>query len=154
MNTLQLTHIAKCHHKLKKYFKGVYSANNIPGYVCTYPAAYIFNTHPKHKPGEHWVSVYFSAKKEGTYFDSFGLPPIDKRVLRFLQKNTTKWTYSNKVLQHPFSFLCGGFCIYFLIKKCQGQSLNTLLKGFRFDLDLNDNKIIRFLKRTFPTIHW
>ena len=98
------------------------------------------------------MAVYFDAKLRAIYFDSFGLPPRNKRIINFLKRNCARWDYSRKVLQHPFSKMCGGYCIYFLVKKCQGQSLKAIVSPLSHDLDLNGPKIRRFFSRVFPYI--
>jgi hypothetical protein len=150
MDTRLLQHVAYSHHQLKKYFQGVYATDALPKFVHSYPSAYIINTHPKSKPGEHWVAVYFDVNLKGIYFDSYGFPPRNRHVVNFLKKNCVTWTFSNQVLQHPFSNLCGVYCIYFLVKKCQGHSLYSILSRFTNDLDLNDRRVRRFLHRIFP----
>ena len=149
MNTLELKQLGTSHPSLKKYFKGVFASNGLPKFVFNYPAAFILNTQPRSKSGEHWVAIFLNARHHGEYFDSYGFPPMNQNVIRFLRRNTTSWTYSKKVLQNPISFMCGGYCIYFLIKKCQGQSLRNILSTFKNNTVENDNKIKRFLKRVF-----
>jgi hypothetical protein len=149
MNTLEISRVAKSHPKLKKYFQGVYALDQIPYFIPRYPAAYIINTHPMKKPGDHWVALYFDSRYNGTYFDSFGFPPRHKRIITFLKRNSSTWTYSNTPLQYPFSLLCGEYCIYFLVQKSQGISLNKFLSFFNYDLELNDKKITRYAARNF-----
>jgi hypothetical protein len=124
LNTRMLQHVASSHHQLKKYFQGVYATDSLPKFVHSYPAAFIINTHRKNKPGEHWIAVYFDANLKAVYFDSYGFQPRNKYVVKFLKRNCAIWTFSDKVLQHPFSLVCGGYCMYFLVKKCQGHSLH------------------------------
>ena len=126
MNTLELIQVANSHPKLKKYFKGVYAVDQIPKLVHSYPSAYIINTQPIRKPGDHWVAIWFDGLYKATFFDSYGLPPQNKRIVRFLKRNTKWWNYSRKVLQYPLSFLCGQYCLLFLVKKSQGISLKNI----------------------------
>ena len=149
MNTFQLEQLCTSHPKLKRHFKGVFASNELPKFVSSYPAAFILNTQPRSKSGEHWVAIFLNAKYNGEYFDSYGFPPMNQNVIRFLKRNTAKWTYSKKVLQNPISLMCGGFCIYFLVKKSQGQSLRYILSTFKNNAVENDNKVNRFLKRVF-----
>ena len=60
-------------------FKGVYPLDLIPS-VKKMPSAIIINTHPSHKPGEHWVCVLIDKYGFGEYFDSFGLPPLQLKI--------------------------------------------------------------------------
>ena len=150
MNTRMLQYVATSHPQLRKHFQGVYATDALPKFVYSYPAAYIINTHPKKKPGEHWVAIYFNSKRKSIYFDSYGFPPRNRSVVKFLKRNCVTWSFSDRVLQHPFSNLCGGYCIYFLVKKSQGHSLHSILSKFTNDLDLNDRKVRLFLRRILP----
>jgi hypothetical protein len=63
----------------------VNATDSLPKFVHSYPAAFIINTHPKNKPGEHWIAVYFYANLKAVYFDSYGFPPRNKYVVKFLK---------------------------------------------------------------------
>ena len=151
MDTLHIERLAIAHNALSSCFHGVYPLDGLPNHLQFYPAALVVNTHPRHKRGEHWVAIFVNSKRRAVYFDSYGLPPLKKRLVTFLNRNTSRWTYSSKVLQHPLTVLCGGYCLYFLVKKAQGHSLVSILSSFKHDLELNDRKIYRFLKRLETT---
>lgn len=147
MNTYQLEYVARHTRCLRKCFQGVYASDMIPKRVEVYPAAFIFNSQPSSKPGEHWVAIYFDRNLIAEYFDSFGFKPRNKKLISFMNANATKWRYSTKLLQYPFSLLCGQYCLYFLVQKCRKLSLKSILSAFSHDTEKNDKRIKNFMKR-------
>ena len=69
------------HHPMtKKIFGGVFARNKIPDIPKDKTVAYIVNTDPALKPGQHWVAFYITKKTVYSLFDSYGLPL--KRISR------------------------------------------------------------------------
>ena len=75
MNSQQLDTILRYNQYSKKYFKGVYAANQLPFILDSYPAAFVVNTDPSDLPGTHWVAFYFDMNGKGEFFDSYGKAP-------------------------------------------------------------------------------
>ena len=73
MNTLQIERLLKKDLKSKTIFKKVCALDQLE--KPTFPSAYVINSDPSSKPGEHWIAVYFDKRGRGEYFDSYGLPP-------------------------------------------------------------------------------
>ena len=44
-------------------------------YYLNLNGAYVVNTDPHYKPGQHWVAMYLKGG-QGEYYDSMGLPPM------------------------------------------------------------------------------
>lgn len=94
--------------------------------------AFVYNTDPASKSGEHWVCVYFDATPTGEqeidYFDSFA-EPADRVIRRDIKKlahkldaNTYLKFKENRVrLQNGKSDNCGWFCCQFLIDRMRGK---------------------------------
>ena len=72
MNILQIERLLKKGLKSKTIFKKVCALDQLE--KPTFPSAYVINSDPSSKPGEHWVAVYFDKRGRGEYFDSYGLP--------------------------------------------------------------------------------
>ena len=70
MNTLQIERLLKKDLKSKTIFKKVCALDQLE--KPTFPSAYVINSDPSSKPGEHWVAVYFDKRGRGEYFDSYG----------------------------------------------------------------------------------
>lgn len=132
MNSKQIESILKRNCHTKKFFKGVYSSNNIPHFK-TYPHCFVANTDRKGTYGEHWVGFFIKDDKNAEYFDSFGEDPnVD--IIKFLS-NFSKVNINNRTIQSYFSDSCGQYCIYYIFNKCIGirfiEIIKNLLKSKR-----------------------
>ena len=79
MNTAQIRRILLTDYMTSDCFRGVFAMNTLPNME---PGCYIINTHDDDQPGEHWLAVY-NDHGHIEYFDSFGRPPLDKRLNSF-----------------------------------------------------------------------
>ena len=122
-------------------FKGCFSSNNIP-YFKKFPFSLIINTSTSNEAGDHWVSVYIS-KKYCLFFDSFGVPVIEKNILNYFSNYNIKTiTYSNVCIQAIESFSCGLFCIGFIKNVRNLKTFYDYVNKFNsVNLSLNDNII-------------
>ena len=67
------------------------------------------------------------------YMDSYGQPPTDKRLLKFLGSN---YDYNSVALQLPLSNACGFYCLYFLLNRARGNSATSIIETLaRVDSD-------------------
>jgi hypothetical protein len=141
MNSHQIENILKNNCHTKKYFKGVFSSNNIPAYD-KYPYTLVANTDKKGTVGEHWVSIFVKNNKQIEYFDSLGEEPnsdISKYLSHF--ENIKKNRYE---IQSPFSDACGYYCIYFILNKSFGVDFKTILRTLLSTKNKNDI-LVKFL---------
>lgn len=127
--------------------KNVFPANRLPMYIST-PIYLISNLEPDTKPGSHWIAIYMNANGIGEYFDTFGRKP-EGYHLSFLQRNTNRWIYSNKIIQNMFSSFCGEYCLVYLYLKKRGMSLKDFVGMFSEDTFYNDILLIKMFKTFF-----
>ena len=120
MNTQQISAILSSDFMTKNLFHGVFAVDQLSS-VCD--GMYVINSDEQDKPGEHWLAVY---NKE--YFDSYGFPPQDKRIIDFLGENVV---YNCVGLQHLFSNACGFYCVYYLLQRARGQSMEEIIDTLR-----------------------
>jgi hypothetical protein len=74
------------------YFIGVYSRDLIPYKFKRFSSGLIMNTDSSLEKGEHWVAVLVNGNKTGEYFDPFGLLPLYKDFINFLDTDcSNKW---------------------------------------------------------------
>ena len=71
-------------------FNGVYSINNLPKIK---DGAYVINLDEYESIETHWIALYVNSNKV-TYFDSFGVEHIPKRIKQIYSKQK----YQNKYL--------------------------------------------------------
>lgn len=157
MDTVQIIKCMKNNIATKKYFKGVFASDKLPTMKLKKPACLIINTDPSTKPGMHWVAIFLPHRGLAEYFDSFGLRPKLKTILKCLSNNGNAhtYTYNKKQLQNIFSVVCGNYCCEYLLHRCQGKSKNIFFKKFSSDTTNNDKLVmnqfnIHFMKNRVP----
>jgi len=101
------------------------------------------------RPGQHWVAFYIDEHGTGTYFDSYGLPPLDSRFLLRLRRNSTTYRWNTTQLQGMLSQTCGQYCCVFLYFMCKGYNLNQFLNLFDNDYVRNDYLIVKLFRKIF-----
>ena len=147
MNSLQINNILK--KKLGRVFKGVYAIDQIARLKPIVPAAYVINTKPITSPGEHWIAVYITVNGKAVYFDSFGRRPHHPQIIRFLKKHTTKWTFSRKIIQNPFTVTCGEHCIVFLSRFHRVNQIRFAVNPYGSNLLKNDQWVLKFVTKSY-----
>ena len=113
-----------------KNFLGCYASDQIYTLPKTLPKSLIINSANYDSDGEHWVALVLQ-KKRCFYFDSFGLPIMNKNILHFLQKYK-KVMYSDICIQDINSVKCGKFCIGFIKYVNSKKSYNDFISKFDF----------------------
>ena len=117
------------------------------------PCAFIANTHPSTKPGEHWVAIYVSPKGKGEYFDSYGLPPLQKDIKNYMEEQCPNgWKYNPFVLQDANSFTFGYYCVLYVISKSHGLKFCTFVKLFYKNKLVNDIMVYNLVKENTKCI--
>ena len=123
MNTRQIEAILKSDLMTRDLYRGTFSMDEVPRLKMR-PGCFIINTDDRDEPGEHWLAVY-NDNGHVEYFDSYGLPPIDKRLFAFLGDN---YKYNATKLQLLFSNACGFYCVYNILHRARGRSMEDIIK--------------------------
>lgn len=126
-------------------FRNVVPADLIPN-KKEQRGIYVVNTQPRHKPGEHWVTLEYHPHYT-YYFDPYGLPPTPT-ILHHLRKTKAKrpFLYS-RVRRQGRRRTCGLYCIYHtLTRTTKRYSMNI----FNTDLDFNDRLVHALVHQLFP----
>ena len=145
MNSLQISNVLK--KELGQVFKGVCALDQIAHLKPHVPAAYVFNTEPIRKSGEHWIAIYITSCRKAVYFDSFGFPPQHTEIIRFLKR--TKWTFSRKMIQNPLTDVCGEHCIVFLSRYHVCKQIKFAIKPYGSNLLKNDRWALKLVNKTY-----
>ena len=127
MDTMQNKNVMKNNIKTKQYFRGVFASDKLPKTKISKPSCFIVNTDPSSKPGTHWVAIYFPKTGNAEYFDSFGMQPKIKSILKFISVNNKNYTFNKIQLQNVFSAACGNYCCEYLLHRCMGKSRSSFL---------------------------
>lgn len=150
MNSLQINNVMLKNKYTKNKFKGVFACDKLPKNKINKPSCFIINTDPASLPGTHWVAVYFPKRGYADYFDSFGMKPNIKSILKFISHNSVKYNYNSKQLQNIFSPVCGNYCCEYLLHKCQGRTNSKFFNKYKInDTPKNDILTVKNFKTHF-----
>ena len=120
-----------------KNFKGTYPRDLLPKSLEK-NCGIVINTDTSQEPGEHWVAIYMH-NTNAEYFDSFGLPPLHKEIINFLDKiSPNGWSYNTICFQSLHSQTCGNYCVLFLTNYLNGGTFAIFQSIFNFKKDIND----------------
>lgn len=142
MNTIEIT---KALRGVSAQSIGVYAADRIPK-ILSLPAAIVANIDTSDKRGSHWIALYIDKNAFGSYFDSYGLPPISTHHLDRIKRNCKRYQYNKKKLQSLDSRVCGEYCIMFLYHMCSGINLRGFSRIFSRDTRRNDKLAAEFYR--------
>ena len=125
----------------RKQFLGCFPLDQLPDFPTQFPKSCIINTQTSTKVGEHWIALILT-KKHCFYFDSFGLPIINQRIIEYLDSHYTIVRYSDVCIQHIESDKCGEFCIVFVTQVNSKITYEKFISQFNLeDVRENDNII-------------
>ena len=80
--------------------------------------------------GTHWVAIYSDPKtRDVEHFDSLGMRPSEA-VYRYIQTTGKGIVNNSSILQDINSVLCGYYCLYFIVHRWQGRSMQDILLDF------------------------
>lgn len=144
----------------RKLIGGVFACNQLDSLQFTNDSdiALIVNTDPSTKPGTHWQALWIPKTSNNNhyrschFFDSYGTPPSNEYILKFIRKSSQVTVWSDKQMQDFDSFVCGEYCCVFLSYMTRGLSYSSFYKQFDEDLshfDKNDKKTIKLFKSIF-----
>jgi hypothetical protein len=146
MNTTQ---IEKALKQRVNHFKGVFPIDRLPA-SFSLPAIFIINHDREGMPGSHWVSISITDTGVGTYFDSYGLEPIQKYLKFFLRLHTKHWNYNKQRLQGVISTVCGQYSCVFALYESVGLGLETFTNQFSTtNFCFNDQLVIDMYREYF-----
>ena len=134
-----------------KHFKGVFAIDRLP-LVFSLPAIFIINHDRYGMPGSHWVSISINDTGIATYFDSYGLEPIQNYLKFFLRLHSKHWNYNKTRLQGVISAVCGQYSCVFALYESMGLGMDAFIKRFsKTNFCFNDQLVIELFRHTFGT---
>ena len=151
MWTNQIDYLLKKDPTTRPVFGGVFASDELPQHIESGKRLFVVNTDPAHQPGQHWVAFYFHPDGTCSYFDSYGLYPLLKCFVQFMERNSKQWTFNRKRIQHAKSTMCGHYCVFFAIHMCRGKSMEKIANMFDTDKRLNDIMVADFINHYFGT---
>ena len=151
MNTIQITHALEQDPITSKKFCGVFPSDKLPRTIDKYPCGFVANTDPSSEPGLHWISIYISAERKGSFFDSYGKPAefYGTAFVDILNSQCDEWDFNTRKLQSDWSDVCGQYCVFYLSHRARGYSMNKIVQLFNGNTMLNDAKVSHFVNTHF-----
>ena len=104
----------------------------------------ISNTQPSYSIGEHWVVLYFGKEEADEFFDSLGNWP-EHHSLSFEAVLNKPYLLTLDQIQSSYSDKCAQYCIYYVVCRCAGLDMQTLLNVFDINDKEGNDEIIRSL---------
>ena len=150
MNTRQLQCALDSDPAMKDYSRNVLALDQFQRVNLSDKGIFVCNDQPSKKSGNYWFLIFIDPEK--IYFvDSFANEPkyyhVDEK-LRTLKKKPI-FTFS-KMLQSPFSTLCGEYCIFFAYHLSRNSNLKYVIRFFTNDCVQNVQNVKDFIWRKFP----
>lgn len=143
MKTKTLVRALKRNIHTKEVFGGVLPCNWLPKRVNKNKnVAFIVNTDPSDKKGQHWVAFFFTPC-HSYFFDAYGNAPKLKVFEKFLRKRKESSYFNTRVQGTGRS--CGYFCLFFILSMLGKVDWNV----FGDYLQFNDQYVIRIMKEHF-----
>lgn len=147
MYASQINHILSKDKYASRNFIGVFPADVLP--AIQKETALIVNTDTHDKEGSHWLAMFIQDEVTLEFFDSFGFPPsayqpfISEYASRFPK---VKWNRTS--FQSLTSNVCGQYCTYYLLKRCNGISMDYILYLLSLSKK-NDFILYQFFKKKY-----
>ena len=129
------------HYQNESIFNGVYSRDNLFDKIM--PGTYVLNLDEYAEIGTHWIALY-PLNNNDTYFDSFGVKHIVKKIKKCFNRLTT--TTNIFRIQAYDSVMCGYFCIGLIDFMLKGKSLTKFTNIFSPNIFKNGDIILNYLK--------
>ena len=148
MSTYQLKCAINHDCNMRNAICGVYPADKIPR-TLRMCKGFIVNTDPHQKPGKHWI-VFFYDDDTLECFDSDGRSPDGYSVyLRQFMGQFYRIKVNKKRLQSNDTAVCGQYCLFYLMGRTRGYSLDQITDMFNENYHLNDQFVYNFIDERF-----
>ena len=148
MDSEEIQNKAESNNATKDKFIGVFPADKLPKKKTKPEGYYIVNLDNSNQGGSHWVCIECRNTGLNSYFDSYGLPPPYPSFRKFMKN---KYRYNSRQLQHPLSTTCGQWCLYYVLRRCQGWKMEKIISPFKRNFLANDHTINHLIKVNFNT---
>lgn len=145
MNTIELETCLRLNKFTKKFFKGVFAADQLPisPLSPSCKSIIIANTAPSNHPGLHWTCFVVTPQKI-EFFDSAGASYYkNKYFAKFIKRNSENKSISfNKLpIQSRHSNICGQYCALYAIFRAQCKSANFFISKFNNRSKIKNDKL-------------
>ena len=144
MNTKQLWNALTHNPETNYYFDGIFSADTLNS-IRDKPELIICNTDPSNRPGKHWVLFFFKGRSVD-FYDSLGrdIKYYGLLFLDFIKDFVDDYKQCNRQTQPLDSDLCGHYCLYYALRKCNGDSMEKIINSM-----VSSDHVINVVNKNF-----
>ena len=147
MNTIELHQLLIRNPTTRPHLGRVCALDQLPKKVTHRPKLYIVNSQPGHRPGKHWLALYFPKVGPAEFFDSLGHGPryYSRGLELYLKKQGGYYVRNKRRYQQAGTGTCGQFCYYYVYNRCMGRPMSHTLSDFDHRrLNTNETLVTEF----------
>ena len=151
MNTTQLLCALNCDSHLKHWNFRICSIDTLPSTIKT-PFTLIVNSDFAAGRGKHWFAILIQSNDVGEFFDSYGNHPsyYGIHIWNFFKKYCKYLIYNNVKLQSNDSYVCGEYCLLYIMMRVRECSMYDFQKMFTNECFINDLFVYDYVRSMFP----
>ena len=148
MNTYQLKCAINHDCNMRNAICDVYPADEIPR-TLRMCKKNIVNTDPHRKTGKQWITFFYDDDTLEC-FDSYGRSPDGYSVyLRQFMGIFYRIKVNKKRLQSNDTAICGQYCLFYVMCRTRGYSMDQITDMFNENNHLNDQFVYNFIDEWF-----
>lgn len=151
MNTIEVENFLKRDKFARKIFKGVVAIDQLNFNNIRKPSAFVVNTDPSYRSGEHWFAIIFPKYGQIEYFDAYGLSPINKEIREIWLTNKNKFIINRNKIQSINSTNCGKYAIFYIYLRARNIPIKKIKHFFSNDKLYNDKFIDKLFNKLNTT---
>lgn len=133
---------------LCKLYKGTYSSDTIPKDYYD-EASYIVNLSKSYELGSHFICI-IKRKSYVYYFDSYGIPPYNEDISKYLKSFKLPIYHNSVKIQHAKSKFCGYFCMLQVLVTDVKCKITLNMDFYKTDTMRNDDLCIQYITKIIP----
>lgn len=150
MNTYQIQCAINSDNEMKQSILGVYPSDELCRLRLKTGMGLIANTDIHQLPGKHWIAFYYNKKNILEVFDSFGRSEKELAVFfKNFMHNFRNFLTNKKRLQGGDTTVCGQYCLFYLMCRVRGLSMQQITDLFSENYQLNDQFVYDFIDNRF-----
>lgn len=111
------------------------------------PSAFVVNTDPSDRKGEHWLALFVTSAGDSEWFDSYGFGPeyydaaLFDKFFKSIGVRGPTWS-NNFMFQSPISNVCGQYCIAYIFMRCMGMTPNNIISSFTTRFSTDNDRLV------------
>ena len=130
-------------------YLNIYAYDQFDPTYCPYlPISIVINAYPASIKMGHWMAVYITHDRNGSFFDSFGLTAWGK-CKDFLARHC-KVAYFNTLTLQQNRISCGYHCVYFIFQMSKKLKMEQVLARYKHYSGSPDELVITFWNKRQP----